>query len=172
MKRLFVLLLVLVLSLSVSSASAITAGEFVERYNQAMGEGMWVKPYPDYYVNGFWFLSGSEMRIVIALKLGPFEDDPNDAEVLSVAVKKKPRISDSSFVNTIASALDAVYPDVPETERYADIARCLLTYDRVFGAYYGIQDFAITYHSEKMGDFVYSEETEYHTFMFDAPVPN
>lgn len=67
-----------------------------------------------------------------------------------------------------ASAMAAVFPDVPEEIRLAEIIRCMRVGDRDLSLYVTDTQ-AVPYHSEYFGEMVYQEETNQFTFLFSVP---
>lgn len=156
----------LILLLLTGCASAVTVSEFVERYNQDIGDGFRAVLWDEYISKDVWFLSASDQRNVVAVMFDPDSaDDPRDCTVTAVCLKHKPRVSVGVFINNIAAALAATFPEIPEEERLAEALRCLRTGDKVFGTGY-FQDDPIPYNTEHMGQFVYQEEDSYHTFLY------
>ena len=165
-----VLALVLLLCCLVGSAQALTVSEFVERYNADIGKGFYtVYAREDWIEKEFWFVSGHDERHMVILRFDPNSADQLPAcRVVSVFVKHKPRVSVSTFINNMAAALGAAYPDIPEETRLTELVRCLRVRDQVLGYGFG-DDAPAPYHSEIFGEMVYQEETDYQTFLFSLP---
>ena len=167
MKKLLSLFLALLL-LPVS-AHALTIGQFAERFNADVDKGFHAALWKEYIMDDVWFLSGSDQRNIVAVVFDPSSaEKPEDCIVKSIALKHKPRVSVAVFINNIGAALAAAYPDIPEDERLAEAMRCLRIGDQVFGLGY-FQDDPIPYNTAHMGQFVYQEALDYHTFLFSIP---
>lgn len=168
MKKLFAL--VLCLCCLSGSASAVTVREFVDRYNAEVGEGFYTLRADENYISGeWWIVSGVDDRHIVGLQFQDTDSrDLADALVTSVAIKKKARVSVSTFINNAASAMAAAFPDVPEETRLAELLRCIRVRDKVLG--YGPTDNAASpYNSEIFGQMVYQEENNYDTILFNLP---
>lgn len=165
-----ILVLALVLCCLTASAQALTVSEFVDRYNTDIGKGFYtVYAREDWIEGDFWFVSGHDNRHMVILEFDPNSaNQAADCSVLSVFVKHKPRVSVSTFINNMAAALGAAYPDVPEETRLSELVRCIRVRDQVLGYGFG-DDAPAPYHSEFFGEMVYQEETDYHTFLFSLP---
>lgn len=152
-----------------NSAYALTASEFVERFNQDIVEGFRVFMREEYLEDNVWFLTGMDSRNIVAIMLDlESAETPEDCAITAVALKHKPRVSVGVFINNIAAALAATFPEIPEEERLAEAMRCLRTGDKVFGTGY-FQDDPIPYNTARMGQFVYQEEDSFHTFLYSLP---
>jgi len=162
-KALSVLLILLLLS---GSASAMTVAQFVERYNDNKGEGSPVIADEFYLINDVAVLTKSELRDVVCVTIIPGSAEKlEDCTITSAALKHKPRCNTSVFLTNIAAAVSAVYPEIPEQERFAEIVRTLRQSEYYFGNSYW-PEAPIPYTTEHMGQFVYFEETDYYTFLF------
>lgn len=161
-----ILALALILCLFISSASALTVSEFCEAYNADIGEGFYrLHTREEYIQNDYWFVSGADERHTIAVQFDTSAADPAQAEVICIIVRQKPRVSVSTFINNMAAALAAAYPDVSEDIRLAELVRCLRVRDNVFDLFYTDHQ-AVPYHSEYFGEMVYQEDGSYNTFLF------
>lgn len=171
MKKASVLLIVLALLIS-GSASALTVSEFTARYNAEIGEGFHLPLWEQYIQNNTWFLSGADMRDMVIVVFDPSSaEKPADCTITSVALKHKPRVSISVFLNNISAAVAAFYPDIPESERLADIMHCITHGDHLLGYGYS-PDGPIAWNPAHMVQFVYQEKSDYYTFLFSPEKPN
>ena len=168
MKRIVIFVISLILLLS--NASALTVSEFVERYNKELGEGYYtVYSRMDYVQDGFLFATGTDDRHMVILQIDfDTADSLDNAKVEKVFIRMKARVKPSTFMNNISSAMAAVFPDVPEEIRLAEIIRCMRVGDRDLGLYVTDTQ-AVPYHSEYFGEMVYQEETNQFTFLFSVP---
>ena len=167
MKRIVALLLAAICLCG--SAGAITVSEFAERYNADIGKGFHATLWEEYIVDSAWFLSDSDQRNLVIVTFDPASaEDPKDCTVTAVALRHKPRVSVAVFLNNVCAALAAAFPDVSEEERLAEAMRCFRCGDQVHGLGY-FQDDPVPYDTAHMGQFVYQEETDWHTFLFSMP---
>lgn len=158
------LALVLILCCLAGSASALTVSEFVERFNVAVGDGWHVYLQEIGLTNDFWWVN-TDNRGPIAVQFDPASaEDPKDCTVLRIFVRHKPRVSVGVFINNICAALAAAYPEIPEDVRMAEAMRAIRAGDYTLGFGY-VWTAPAPYNSEKMGQFVYQEETDYQTLL-------
>ena len=160
----------LLISVMISgSASALTVSDFVERYNKAVGKGSIISSREQFISDNVWMLSGFEERdMVIAVFNPKSAENPKDCNITSIALKHKPRCKPSVYLTNIAAAVEAVFPDIPETERLSDILRTMRQSEYYFGYSYWPKA-PVPYNTEHMVQFVYQEETDYYTFLFSIP---
>lgn len=152
-----------------STASAMTLSQFVERYNEYKGKGSPVSIHEQFVSENTIFLSRYEERdMVIAIFNPESSDQLENRTIKSIALKHKPRCAPSVFLTNIAAAVAAVYPDIPEEERMAEIFRTLRQSEFFFGNSYWMES-PVPYNTEHMGQFVYYEEINYYTFLFTFP---
>lgn len=168
MKKIIALLLVL-LMIPITS-QAVTVTEFVEAYNADIGKGWYDVHVNEMLISGdWWFVSGTDSRHTVALQYDTSAEDPAQAEVLCVTVRQTRRVSVSTFINNAASAMAALYPDVPEDIRLSELIRCLRVRDKVLNLDFSEHQ-AVPYHSEYFGEMVYQEDASYNTLLF-SPIP-
>ena len=166
MKKLFALVLALAVILAAVPASALTVGGFVKLYNKAVGNGSPL--YPDTALisepNKVWFLE-SDTRCQVAVLYNPVDGaDPLNYPVTAACVIRRSNGSVGVFLNSINAAMAALYPEIPEEERMAEITRSLIEGVRV-RSYSDTWDESVYYVTTHMGLFTYQEKDGTQTFL-------
>ena len=168
MKKLFAVILALAVILAAVPASALTVTEFVERYNAATGHGFNLEM-NDYFImdNNTWVLD-TDQDCLVGVFYDPLSSfDSASYKVTGVVVARSTKASVGTFMNAIGAALEAVYPDEPETVRLYSVVMAMRAGDSVWGMGQRWTR-PVAFNTEHMGQFVYQEKSDRFMFMFDV----